>query len=314
MEIILASGLKIYHNDQSSTKDMKNNIKKCLLALTAIVGLGSLGSATAAVTLYASYDNDLNLNIGSPSTATVTGSVSLVAGSSGNGTAAYFDPAGWASTSSANTDFLTYGQASNYLSSYGNNQAVGSATFRILYKPSDTLSIRKSFIGTGLLGGAGNGAYLSTDDATKMPGIRLTINGVFQNNLLSAGSGFTWDTSKWYYIAGSFDASGSIIYVRELTSGSTVYTNTLSYSATNWGAGWDTSPMFVGSRFAFGGNGGVENARGALDEALIADSEKWNLSQFNADFLTLVPEPGTLALMAVSLMGLFFFRRRRVVA
>lgn len=272
-----------------------------------LLAFGTIQGIAATTNFYAPYNTSFNLAVGSPSAATVVGSVTSVTGftnSIGGNThnAAYFN---------GTTNFLDYGRADSYVPDFG-NPAVGvkSNTFRLLYKPdySGNPAFRANFLALGALAAA-DGIYLGQSDSTGTPGLRINFNtGGFKDTVLSAGSGFTWNSNTWYYVAGSLDASGSTFYIRALTNDAPAYTTSLSYSGVNWGnGGFGTIALRVGGRLL----SNSEGARGTIDEVMIVNNAKWNTNDFNIDFGNIIPEP-TSTVLALAGLGLIALRRYRL--
>jgi hypothetical protein len=285
---------------------MKTN--KNLFACTALLALVLNESPAATTNLYAPYNTTFVLAIGSPSAASATnGTVTQVPGFTnsigGNtGNAVHFD----------NTSSLDYGASSSYVPDFGNSIiGVKSNTFRLLFKPDfsgNPTSFRANFLGIGALG-SGDGIYLGHSDNSGTPGLRINFGtGGFKDTIIPGGSGFAWNSSTWYYVAGSLDANGSMFYIRALTNGSQAFTSTLAYSGVNWGnGGFGSTALRVGGRW----NVSTEGARGTIDEALIVNNAKWNADNFNYDFAVIIPEPTAAALVLLGLCGVAIRRLRR---
>jgi hypothetical protein len=281
-------------------------LSQSLLASVAATTVLAAQCGAGTTNLYAPYNVNNNLTIGSPSGATVNGTVTAVTGFTntigGNtGNAVHFDY----------DSSLDYGSADSYVPDFGNSIiGVKSNTFRLLFKPDfsgNPTTFRANFLGMGALGAA-DGIYLAHSDAG-MPAFRLSFNGSVQDNVLSGGSGFSWDPNTWYYLGGSLDAQSSVFYIRALTNGSTAFTSTMSYGGpVNWGVGgYGGIALRVGGRVF----SGTEGARGTVDEVMIVNDAKWGAADFNYDFAVIIPEGSTASLFAVGLGALLGWRRIR---
>jgi hypothetical protein len=283
---------------------------KTLLALIAVIGLGTLatGSAWATLTLYAPYDNNLNLTVGSPSAPTVvTGTVNLV-----TGFPAYGQPSN-AGSFGTTQDALAYGNVSSYFSGTTPSSVIGSNAFRFLFKPNFSgaqFFSRYVFMGAGTLN-ATDAFYIYHNGEGYGPVFVMAAN----NSILwfaNALSNFNWNASSWYYLGASFDSQGAAFYAREVSGTATgVYQSVTFGSPQSWGAnmgagGWDVQ---VGRRAPiFGAN--TEGANGLIDDVKVFGGERWGAALFDADFtqVTATPEPTTAMLLAVG--TLILWRRR----
>src|ERR1051326_744879 len=274
-----------------------NRTLRSVGAVLLIGAIAGAGTASATLSFYAPYDTNLNLAVGTgPVPSSTVGTITLVPG--------YSNFTGNAANFGGRTSSVNYARSDSYVPDFGNG-AVGSNTFRILFKPdfAGLQAVRYNFLGLGGLG-FGDGIFLANSDDAKGPGFRVTINGSFKDNIIP---NFNWNSNTWYYMGGSLNAQGSLFYIRALTNGAQPITQTVAFgSSTNWGVGgFNTVSLRVSGRYDVN----TEGSGGTLDEVKIFKQEKWTLDNFNYDFAVVVPEPSTSLLLLVGIGAISGMRR-----
>jgi hypothetical protein len=276
---------------------MKNtrivSIGAAFLAATAF-------QASALLSFHAPYDSNFDLTVGSfPQPSATNGSPGLTTGFALNGM-----PPGSALDVPAKTNGLQYRRVDSYFAGVGNGLTIGSNTFRVLYKPDYSgvqgqFALRKFIFGGGPLGSGDSFALYHADGGIRGPTLFFSIGGV---PYVAGGlSNFNWNASTWYYMGVSFDHTGALFYFQPLTNGASATIQTLAFSSTTWGAGFlDSLPVHVGIRpLTFD-----EGAEGDIDDVKVFRLEKWSAGDFHLDYATIVPEPGTIALVVLAALGL----------
>lgn len=258
-------------------------------------------NASAALSFYAPYDDNLNLTVGSPSVPTEHGTVPLETGYD-----AYGMPGNSAEFDVPN-DALRYGNVTNYLSGVGNSQVVGANSFRFLMKLDSVPNTRRIPLAVGNIH-FNDQMFFRLFDAGDID-LALIAGGSYGGAVIPFGT-MNWDLNTWYYVGGSVVSNAVNLYVRALTNGSSAVTASATFAPKTWGASASSSwsqGVLVGNRYDL-----IESVRGNIDEVQIYSGEFWNNSDFHYDFALVIPEPSTAALGLCGLAGLWMARRRKL--
>lgn len=286
--------------------------KRKQLWLVSLMFCGLLAAtlpASAILSFYAPYDNNLTLTVGSPSTVSdSTGTVNIVSGFMVQGRPSN------AGDFSGSANALAYGNVSSYFAGTTPNSVIGANTMRLLFKPNfsgPNVAVRHNLLGVGTLG-ATDSFYIYNSDDARGPAFlmtSITSGALFLNGL----SNFNWNSSTWYYLGASFDNTGASFYVRPLLTNSVPSFQTASFGGSaTWGGNMGSGQwtVQVGRRAPIFG-AGPEGADGLIDDTQGFSNERWNLKQFESDFALVIPEPSTVGLV-LSALALGVFRRKRL--
>jgi hypothetical protein len=296
----------------------------CRFALTAcLVVLLGLSQADAALIAEWNFTVDENANFvnGPSATGTLVGSATVNTGSTGvsedfiditrNGALNIPDSSGnnltTASTFSAFFKDVSAGGG-------GFNPGVGTAV--ILWSPENATSSAREYLF--------NHANDTNRQAVSIRRLSDSTIGLHigrgTENILTASTGaITWDPSKYYLVAGSWDSNSTgfttdsggrvSIYVRELELGSVALSSLATGNIVGTlGAGTDVS-LTIGMR----ADVSTEYAEG--DYALLRFyDEYFDETRFSLEFgsLKVAPEPSSSTLMGFGLFGLLSRRRKRM--
>ena len=208
----------------------------------------------------------------------------------------------------------------------------GPATFMTVFKPnfSGTSTSTNLLMSISTFNGS-NGMSLGKNNGSQLF-LHTGGSGATGNSATAATGTITnWDNSAWYMLAGSAEqGKNATVYLRKMTgvgAGTTLFAispelvNDRQIGPTNGpfsGPGSDgipdrggpsSQPFYLGGTFAFASPDAQFGADGTFAFARVYDEYVGTQAGFDAIYLTLVPEPTSLALLLPA--AALIIRRRR---